>query len=192
MRTPAKIALTHERLTVVKGDVFDGAGLTAAVVAAAPDAVISTFGQVPPRRKDLMRASIPNIAAASVAANARLVFLAGSIWHVDGDEPTPFMARFTAVLQCCLCTNAWGAGGDFSVGLASLHDFPALDWTAVRPPNISGGAGKAGSPQDLVIGPVSTCRGDIRRVDLARFMVSSALLAKGGPWRQQSPTVSNK
>ena len=70
-------------------------------------------------------------------------------------------------------------------------DFPALDWTAVRPPNISGGPGKAGSPLDLLVGPVSTCRGDVRRVDLARFMVSGAMLAKDGPWLRQMPAVSN-
>ena len=195
-RNPAKLGLTHANhanLTIVRGDVFDEAGLTAAITASHPDAVISAFGQVPPKRKDLMRVAIPIIARSCVAGGAgRLIFLAGSIWHVEGDQPDAVMSGFTAVLHCCLCSNTWGPGGDFSVGLASLMtDFPQLDWTVVRPPNISGGPSKARSPTDLKVGPVATCGGDIRRVDLARWMIDPSVLARDGPLKHGVPTLSN-
>ncbi|HSN77554.1 MAG TPA: NAD(P)H-binding protein, partial [Anaerolineae bacterium] len=74
VRTPAKLAIQHERLHVLQGDALD-AGQVAAAIAGA-DAVLSVLGQTHPPTKDLLTTAVGNMLA-GMAANGvhRFVYL---------------------------------------------------------------------------------------------------------------------
>jgi putative NADH-flavin reductase len=131
VRDPARLGVTHDRLTVVAGDVLDAAAVDTTVDGA--DAVVSVFGQVKGSPKTLQADGTRNIVAAMRHHGvARIVSLSGGgLRAEDRDRPK----AGDQVMRLLLKTLARDVLADAEAHLEVLRE-SGLDWTVVRGPRL--------------------------------------------------------
>lgn len=162
-RSPDKLAMRHERLTIVKGDVFDASAVAGAVQG--QDAVVSSLG-VPYTFKPvtIYSSGATNIIAAMRAAGARrLVAITSGGTYPGRDPVNPFF--FERVLKPLFHTLY-----DDMRRMEELVEQSELDWTVLRPARLtnaprSGGVRVAPGTHSLR-GFGMTTRRDLARVTL--------------------------
>lgn len=179
VRDPARLALRHDRLTLLAGDARDPQAVRAAVAGA--EAVISVLG---PRDNGPERAvtqATRNILAAMQAHGVRrLVLSAGAGVGDPNDRPGPFHHAITALLKLA-------AGNVYADMVEVVQTVRAsdVDWTVVRVPMLTDGP----SAGQVRVGYVGVGTGPrLSRADLAAFMLQQA--ANGGHIRA-APVISN-
>ncbi len=162
VRTPAKMPLQHDRLTVVQGDSIKASNVEKVVQGA--DAVISVLGQSKDSPKDLQTVSTRNIIAAMQKFGVkRLVSLTGAGVDAPQDRPRLFNHFIKFALKA-LSGQVLKDGEEH----AQLIKESLLDWVIVRGPMLTEGpfTGK------YRIGWVGVNTGArISREDLADFLL---------------------
>ncbi|MEJ3405740.1 SDR family oxidoreductase [Rathayibacter sp. YIM 133350] len=179
VRDPAKLAMTHERLAVIRGDVLDAA--TVDEVVAGCSAVLSLFGQVPGSPRTLQTDGTRNIVEAMKRHGIRrIVTLSGGGLRADGkDEP----GIADHIIRFLLKTLSGHVLADAEGHLAVLRS-SGLDWTVVRAPRLTEAPGK-GSYRVGWVGAGSSTK--ISRDDLAAFIMTQV---EDTAFAQQMPFVS--
>jgi putative NADH-flavin reductase len=131
-RSPEKLDVSGDRLTVVAADVRDGDALARAAVGA--DAIVTTFGAAAGREPtDLYSAGITNVLAAMDGNGIRrLAVLSASPAGPRAEQPAALRLLVLPILD-----RFFGAGyadlRRMEMVLASRSD---LDWACLRPPRL--------------------------------------------------------
>lgn len=175
VRSPEKLGLEHERLTVVQGDAKDGAAVSSAIVG--HDAVISALGSGAETLTTFARHAVPAMEDHGVR---RIVSLVGAGVRMPGD-PRSFGR---GVMVGLMKVVAGGILRDASRHAALLVESD-LEWTLVRPPRLTEDERKGDyrHAPTMKLGPGEK----IGRQDLADFML---WLATKGEYVRQAPMVS--
>jgi uncharacterized protein YbjT (DUF2867 family) len=181
-RNPARLGRTHERLTVIQGELADGAAVERAVNGV--DAVISVLGPHPRENlaeRPLSRGMETIIAAMARAGTRRLVVSSTPSAADPNDLPDPRFRILVGIIKS-LMRPAY----DEIVNVARIVRGSDTDWTIVRVTllNSRPGSGRirAGYLGRRQIGT------RISRADLAAFMLDQA---SDRTWLRKAPTVSN-
>lgn len=177
VRTPARLAIQHERLAVLQGDALD-AGQAAAAIAGA-DAVLSVLGQTRPPTKDLLYTAVDNMLAGMAAHSVRrFVYLTGAGVRHPNDKPglpDKIMGRLLKLM-------AGEVLADSERAVRAIEASP-LDWVIVRAPRLSEEPAK-GSYRSGYIQPGFAA---IARADVASFMLQQAT---NDQYVRQMPVIS--
>jgi putative NADH-flavin reductase len=131
-RSPQKLNVAGDRLTVKAGDVRDADSLAAAVVGA--DAIVTTFGAAAGREPtDLYSAGITNVLAAMDGSGIRRL----AVFSASPAGPREEQPARLRLLVLPILDRFFGAGyadlRRMETVLASRSD---LDWACLRPPRL--------------------------------------------------------
>lgn len=161
-RDPSRLGTSHERLTVVRGDVTDGSAVERAV--SGRDAVVSALGHVKGSPKDVQTRGTENIVAAMKKHGVRrLVSLTGAGVRAEGDEPKFVDRAITFLLK-----RLQPAVLEDGVRHAEVIKRSGLEWVIVRGPRLTEGE-KKGQYRVGLVGKNSGTQ--VSRADLADFML---------------------
>jgi putative NADH-flavin reductase len=161
VRSPHKVSARHERLRVVKGDLFDAGGLARAL--GGQDAVLSAFGPATIRTSTLRRDFGRALASAMLASGVARVQLVSAAFlfakvGVLGAVLKPTLFRFMAPDMAAMEREV-------------MTD--ALEWTVVRPPRLTNGP--RGGAYRVADGALPGGAGyTVSRADVADFMIREA------------------
>ncbi|MFI9050824.1 NAD(P)-dependent oxidoreductase [Streptomyces sp. NPDC053427] len=164
LRSPEKLAVRHERLTVVRTDPLDAASVETVVDGA--DAVLSGIGQG--GRHDPLRPASTSARAVVEALTATgvrrlLVVSAGPLNRTGAGQPVLTHRVFGPLL--------WAVLKELYTDLERMEAVlreSGLDWTAVRPPRLLDKPGEGRYRHAIEAGPAG---GVIARSDVARAML---------------------
>lgn len=162
VRTPAKMPLPNDRLTVVQGDSMRASDVEMVVQGA--DAVISVLGQSKDAPKDLQTVSTRNIVAAMKKFGVkRLVSLTGA--GVDAPQDKPKL--FNHLIKFALTATSGQVLKDGEMHARVIKD-SQLDWVIARGPMLNEGP-FTGTYRTGWVGVNTGAR--ISREDLADFLL---------------------
>jgi putative NADH-flavin reductase len=165
VRDPAKLPITHERLTVVQGDAADPSAVVRAVAGA--DAVLSALGHTKNSPADMQTAATRNIIAAMQQHGVkRLVSLTGGGVRAPQDQPK-FFDHF---IRFALATISGKVLRD-AVAHAELIQASNLEWVIVRGPMLTDGP-RTGAYKVGWVG--LDAKPQVARADVADFMLKQA------------------
>ncbi len=178
VRDPWKRPISHDRLTVIRGDVLDAAKVEETV--AGPDAVLSTLGQTNTSPKDVQTRGTKNIVAAMGEHGVRrLVSLTGAGVRDPQDQPKLVDKVITLLLRR-LQPDLLEDG----VRHAEVIKGSGLEWVIVRGPRLTEGPRKG----EYRVGMIGENSGiQILRADLADFMLRQT---KDDAYLGQMPVIS--
>lgn len=179
-RTPARLPLRHDRLTVVQGDALDAA--TVGGVVAGSDAVLLTLGQTKGSPDDLMTRAAHIVVAAMTAAGIRRVVTETGAGVPDPRDPGGVGPAFVRGVMKLVAANLLAD----SVAHVDAFRASGLDWTAVRAPRLTEGplTGKAR------VGYFSMGLGhSVSRADVAAVMLR---LATSAEFVREAPHVTGE
>ncbi len=178
VRDPAKVPLQHERLTLVQGDVQDGAQVEEAIRGV--DAVLSTLGQTKTSSKDMLTVAARHIVPAMQKHGVRrMVTLVGAGVPHERDRSSPGR-RFMRGLMKLVARDVL----EDAERHAELVRASDLEWTLVRPPRLTDGERRGEYRTGYMqLGPAES----ISRADLADFMLK---LAADAEYLREAPMVS--
>jgi len=157
VRAPQKIGIPHERLAVVKGDVFDTGQLALAL--AGHDAVLSAFGPLTIRSSTLRRQFGRTLATAMRAGGVRRAQVVSAAFLFKG------LGLGAAVLKATLFRQMIPD----MAGMETEVCQDDLDWTIVRPPRLTNGP--ACHAYRVADGTLPKGGLYISRADVAHFMI---------------------
>jgi putative NADH-flavin reductase len=131
-RSPEKLGMTGDRLTVAAADVHDGGALARAVVGA--EAVVTTFGAAAGRQPtDVYSAGITNVLAAiDGGAIRRLAVISASPVGPRAEQPAALRLLVLPILERFF----GGAYADLRRMEAVLARHGELAWACLRPPRL--------------------------------------------------------
>jgi putative NADH-flavin reductase len=177
-RTPEKLPITHDQLTVVQGDATDSAAVERAVAGA--EAVLSALGQTKGAPKDMQTVATRNIVAAMQQHGVRrLVSLTGAGVDAPQDQPKLINHLITFALKTL--------SGDVlrdAEGHAEVIRNSDLDWVIVRGPMLTEGP-YTGQYRVGWVGVNTSAR--IARADVADFMLTQVT---DDTYLRQAPMIS--
>lgn len=163
VRDPAKLRVSHERLTVVEGDVLDADAVARTVAGA--QTVLALFGQVKGSVPTLQTDGTRNIVAAMQQHSVRrLVTLSGGGLRAPQDRP-----KLPDRLIRTLLKRMAGHVLADAEGHLEVLEGSGLDWTVVRGPRLTEDPGKSRFRVGWVGVNAST---RISRDDLADFILT--------------------
>jgi len=160
VRAPQKIAITHERLKVVPGDVFDAGRMAPAL--ADHDAVLSAFGPLTIRSSTLRRQFGRTLATALRAGGVRRAQVVSAAFLFPG------LGLGAAILKATLFRQMIPD----MAGMEAEACQPDLDWTIVRPPRLTNGPAR--HEYRVTDGTLPKGGFYISRADVAHFMIGEA------------------
>ncbi|MEE2855096.1 MAG: NAD(P)H-binding protein [Actinomycetota bacterium] len=165
-RAPQKLGITHERLTVLGGELSDHAAVTKAIAGA--DVVISALGPSLDRRvggSELSEGTRAIVAAMRAAEARRLIALATPSVTDPRDRPT-FRGRIIPAIARVLFPNGFAE----IVSMTQAITGSDLDWTVARIIRPTDKAVK-GTARSGFLG-VDQVGWTMTRADIAAFMVA--------------------
>jgi putative NADH-flavin reductase len=179
IRTPSKLELQHQNLTIVQGDVLDANSVKAAM--AGQNAVISALAPTKPAVSGMMETAAKNIVAAMQSNGMqRLISTTGAGVRDPQDRPK----LIDHVMKSLLTILAGNVLRD-SAANADVIRSSDLDWTIARFPRLTNGihTGK------YRVGYVNKDSGwQISRADAADFILNELTANR---WIKKAPLVSN-
>lgn len=162
-RTPSKMEMTHERLTLVRGDILDYESFASAL--RGQDAVVSTVGKERYFRSvELYSEGIKNVVRAMDAHGvSRLLAITSGGTHPGWDRNNPLF--FELLIKRILLRGEYA-------DMRRMEDFvakTAFDWTLVRPSGLTDeeGTGEFRATVGFSLSESNTTTRD----DLAEFIV---------------------
>jgi putative NADH-flavin reductase len=160
VRSPGKIGLTHERLKVVQGDLFNADQMAHSMVG--HDAVLSSFGPATVRSSTLRREFGRALAAAMRKGGVRRMQIVSSA----------FLFRDLNLFGRLLKTTLFRQLVPDMAGMESEVCQGDLDWTIVRPPRLTNGPAR----HSYRVADGNLPKGGflISREDVADFMIDEA------------------
>ena len=132
-RHPVKLVLAHERLTVIAGELTDGAAIERVVAGA--DGVISLLGQGRPVKGTPVALGTRSILAAMSKAGVRRIVAVATASASDPDDRPPLRSRFFIGIAKVFLRPAYD---DVIATDRAVRDSDR-DWTIVRPPFLRDG-----------------------------------------------------
>ena len=133
VRTPEKLSLVHDNLTVIQGDATEAGAVETAI--AGQDAVISTLGPSRPPAPHMLEIATNNILAGMKKHDvSRLIFTTGTVIRTRADRPQ-WIHRFTGFLL----QNLGGAATLDAIASREAIEETYLEWTIVRFPRLTNG-----------------------------------------------------
>lgn len=167
-RDPAKLTLTDERITVVEGDILDGAAVHRTIAGA--DAAVSLIGQTKGGSKTVQTEGTRNMVDAMQVHNIeRIISMSGGGLPYAKDEPQLIDKVFRGIMGVFFRSVISDATGH-----AEILRQSRLDWTIVRAPRLVEEADRG----EYKVGYVGTTGGSkISRGDVADFILK--VLEKG-------------
>ena len=160
-RDAASLDVSHDRLDVVEGDAYTGAGVREAVEGS--DAVVSVLGQTSSGPDDLLTVAGDHILTAMRETDTpRLVTLVGAGVRTETDSPSLAGRVMGAALK--LVSGEVLADAETHVDHVRATD---LDWTVVRVPRLTTDAGSG----TYDAGDVTLGFAGIARADVATFIL---------------------
>ena len=179
VRTPSKLSIKNDRLSVVQGDVADLADVEKAVEGA--DAVLSVLGHVKGSAPDILTHAIRNIITAMDKYGVkRVVSLTGASVYVPQDKPKLVNRLIKLITQM----EAGNLLQDAGQHLKLLQNSD-VDWVVVRGPILNNGP-HTGKYRIGWTGVNTGIR--VSRADVADFMLKQVTDAT---YLQQAPLVSD-
>jgi len=179
VRTPEKLPITHDQLTVVQGDATVPAAVERAVAGA--DAVLSALGQTKGAPKDMQTVATRNIVAAMQQHGVRrLVSLTGA--GVDAPQDQPKLINH--LIKFALKTLSGDVLRD-AENHAEVIRNSDLDWVIVRGPMLTEGP-YTGQYRVGWVGVNTSAR--IARADVADFMLKQVT---DDTYLRQAPMISD-
>ncbi len=164
VRDPARLPITHDRLTTVRADALDAASVKGVI--AGVDAVLSGIGAA--GRHDPLRpasTSAKALVAASAATGVRRVLaVSAAPLNRSGAGDSLVTRRLAMPVLWALFREAYA---DLELMERQLRESD-LDWTAVRPPRLTNAAGKGRYRHAVEASPGGMA---IARADVARAML---------------------
>ena len=155
VRSPGKLPVTHDRLTVVEGDVYAGEGVAEAV--AGTDAVVSLLGQTGEGPDDLLSVAGEHVTTAMAERGVdRYVTLVGAGVRREGETPSLGGRVMGGLLK--LLAREVLADAEEHVRRVRATD---LDWTVVRVPRLTEGEPTGYRAGDIDLGFESISRADV-------------------------------
>lgn len=178
VRTPARLGIQHQNLTVFQGDVMDAAAVVKAV--AGQDVVISALGPTRPPVPHMMETAAKNIVAAMQKHGLRrIVSTTGAGVRQPEDQPK-FIDHFIGFLLNLLAKEVV-IDSAANVKVIQSSD---LEWTIVRFPRLMDGA-HTGKYRVGYVGKDSSSQ--LSRADGADFVLKELVEKK---WLRKLPVVS--
>lgn len=161
VRSPEKLPIDSDALTVIQGDVYTGNGVVDSIDGA--DAVISVLGHTGDGPDDLMTVAAENIVEAmrKEGVSRFVTVVGGSV-----GEPKDQMSLVLRVQRFLLEKFAGEVLTDQERHVSAIRE-TNLEWTVVRAPWLTGGDGKG----EYRAGNVNLGLGWIARPDLAHFLL---------------------
>jgi putative NADH-flavin reductase len=180
VRTPSKLPIQHERLTVVQGDAMNLEDVERAIEGA--DAVISVLGDAKNTPRDLMAKAADNIVTAMKRHNVKkLITLTGAGVGAPEDQPKPI----NHVIKFLLKTISPQVLAD-SERHVEIIKTSGLDWIVVRGPMLT----EQPKTDSYRIGWVGVNTGArARRTNIADFMIK--LAQNGHDYLHKMPMISD-
>lgn len=171
-RTPAKMTVQDEKLTVIPGDVTDKTAVAQTI--AGCDAVISAIAP--------NLAGVKNIIAAMKEEGVhRLIITSGAGVKRAGDDP-PLSSKIISRLIKTFSKDVY----EQSVGIADAVQASGLDYTLVRAPRLVDKPATA----ELYTGPLNkNMKTTLSREGYGRFLVAQVQQKE---WIGQTPVLSDK
>jgi len=180
VRNPAKLGVTNERLTVVRGELADKTQIERAV--SGVDAMISTLGPRGGSKEKPLTRGMQNIVAAMDKLGVRRVVISSTLSVKDQNDKPELRARALVFLVKLAMRPAY----DEIVSVADTLRASDLDWTILRMTMLNNKA-KSGRVRAGYLG-----RGEvgsfIARSDIAGFMLQCL---QDGRYVRQAPAISN-
>ena len=178
VRSPSKLNIDHDNLSVFQGDVLDADKVDQAI--AGQDAVISAFGPTRPPVPHMMETAAKNIVIAmNTNGLRRLISTTGAGVRDPHDRPRLFDKFMKGLLN--LMARDVLHDSEANVGVIRSSD---LDWTIVRFPRLNDGP-RAGEYRVSYIGKNSGSQ--ISRADAADFVIKEL---EQGEYIRKAPIVS--
>ena len=178
-RSPSKLEGTHERLSIVEGDVTDPAPVYRAIAGA--DAVLSVLGPTSNAPTYTVSKGMGHIIAAMEEHGVRrLIASVGAGVRDPQDEPT-LVDRLFAALVRLFSRHVY----EDMARMAGQVRASNLDWTLVRVPMLTDDPGTGSVRAGYLGGDVGI---RLSREDLARFMLDQV---DQPTYLCQAPVISN-
>jgi len=160
-RSPEKLPVEDSALTVVEGDAYGGDGVAEAVAGA--DAVVSVLGQTDAGPGDLLTVAGDNVLAAMETAGVdRFVTLVGAGVREEGERVSLSGKAMGALLKL-FARDVLDDAAEHVRRVGATD----LDWTVVRAPRLTDGAGTG----EYRAGEIDLGFESIARADVARFVL---------------------
>jgi putative NADH-flavin reductase len=157
VRSPQKININHERITVVPGDVFNAGQMARSM--ADHDAVLSSFGPLAIRSSTLRRQFGGALAAAMRKSGVRRTEVVSAAFLFQN------LGIFSLFLKATLFRQMVPDMAGMEVEVCQSD----LDWTIVRPPRLTNGPAR--HSYRVADGSLPRRGFLISRADVAHFMV---------------------
>lgn len=179
VRTPSKLSIRNERLTVVQGDAANLADVERVVQGA--DAVLSVLGHVKGSAPDIATQAIRNIITAMDKDGVkRLVSLSGASVHAPQDNPK----LVNRLIKFITKATTGSLLEDAEQQLAAIQNSD-VDWVVVRGPILNEGP-HTGTYRVGWVGVNTGIR--ISRADIADFMLKQVT---DTTYLRQAPLISD-
>jgi len=179
VRTPSRLPIQHERLTIVQGDVIDAAAVDRAI--AGSDAVITALSPAKGAPIDLLPKAADHILAAMRAHNVRrLIWMTGAGVRVPQDQPKLIDHVFMFILSTF--SRKTLEASRQAIEKVRQSD---RDWTVVRAPRLLNGD-YTGSVRVGYVGANTSTQ--LIRADAAYFLLGQA---QDETYLRQLPMISN-
>ena len=178
VRSPEKVTVKHDRLEVVKTDLFNESAAMLAEKLEGSEVVLSALGNRTLGITQLYSEGTKQLVAAVQHARIKRLLVISSI----GTDPTDDEPRWYLWLVRRLLINTYV---DMARAEQFVMDTDDLDWTIVRPPRLTNGK-KTGSYR-VALRYVPKGGIQISRADLADFMLKQL---GGDAYVRQIPTLA--
>lgn len=165
-RRPETVALSHERLEVIKGDVFDPPSLAGGISGA--DAVLSAIGSHNLKEPTTVYSAGTSAIVAAMKEAGVTRFVGVSATPVEPDSQKAFLERY---FIHPLLYRFFGGGYDDMRKMETLLASSMCDWTVFRPPRLTDGE-VTHKYRTAVDRPLARAW-NLRRADLAAAMLAS-------------------
>ena len=178
VRTPSKLTLQHNNLSVVQGDILDIDRVEKALQGA--DAVISVLGPINNKPEFNISRGMENILKAMQKQNIQRVIISAGAGIREPEDKLKLIDRFFGLLLRVLSKNAV-ADMEHTVQKVKASN---LNWTVVRVPMLTDEPAK----EKLKVGYLGDISYRITRADMASFMLKQT---DDTQYLHRAPAISN-
>lgn len=179
VRNPGKVMESHERLTVIQGEMNEPNKIAQAVAGA--DAVISALGPTSNTPERPLTTGMNYIVAAMKAAGVKRLIAATGAGVADPNDKPQLVGRLFGLALRLFARHVLAD----SQGMVTAIRSSDLDWTLARAPRLHD---KPGTGQ-IKVGYAGQGPGtQLARADFARFMLDQVA---SDTWLRKAPMLSN-
>lgn len=177
-RTPSKLNIQHENLSVVQGDIQDASRVAETIQGA--DAVLSVLGPRSNKPELAISRGTDHILNAMRAANVRRLILSTGAGVRDPKDKPGLIDRFFGLLLSLVSKNVLA---DMKQTIDKVRA-SGLDWTVVRAPMLTDQPAQG----NLKVGYVGDTSPRLSRADMAAFMLRQV---EEDTHLHKAPAISN-